>query len=191
MSKIVFKCLQCGHCCRTLLKQEGKIISGLTFFSDEEKELFPKNLVSPATGLGWGTTGPKHIIRYQLNSNTCPHLGKNNLCKIYDSRPLVCQSFPLISMGHFGTTVAQASDCSFVENIEEKVGSLNNILPINDSKFIGPKAWKAINKINYSQETSIMDHLFDSKVLWKFDLKRKKWILLSARSDFSTLSPIF
>ena len=110
MRKIIFECLQCGHCCRTLFKREGRITSGLTFFSNEEKELFPKNLVSPATGLGWGTSGPKHIIHYQLNSNTCPHLDENNLCKIYDNRPLVCQSFPLISIGHLGTTIAYPND---------------------------------------------------------------------------------
>ena len=188
MSKLVFKCLQCGHCCKTLLKSDGRITSGLTFFSDEEKELFPKNLVSPATGLGWGATGPKHIIRYQLNSNICPHLDKNNICKIYDDRPLVCRSFPLISIGHLGTTIAQASDCNFVENIEEKLGSLDIILPITVNKFTSPEAWQAIAKINHLQDSSIMDHLFDAKVLWKFDLKSKKWVLLSARSDSSTFN---
>lgn len=179
MAKIVFKCLECGCCCKNLFKEEFGILSGLTFFFDERK-MFPKRLVSPATGFGWGVSGPKHIIRYQLNTNRCPYLSQDNVCNIYDRRPLICQAFPLSSMSTLGTTVVDPKDCSFLEKIEKKVGSLAKMLPMTPKKFRGPKEWQAIAKINAAHEKSITDHLIDAEVVWKFDLKNKEWQIFAA-----------
>ena len=93
MAKIVFKCLRCGHCCRNLLREFDGDLKGLVI-SPNERKLFPKKLISPRVGIGWGLMGPKHVVSYQLDANACPRLSKDNLCKIYNKRPLVCQAFP-------------------------------------------------------------------------------------------------
>ena len=175
MAKIVFKCLRCGRCCKNLFKEELGVVSGLTFFFEKEKNLFPKRFVSPATGFGWGVSGPKYVIRYQLNTNTCPHLSKDNFCNIYDKRPIICQAFPLSSLGSLGTTVVDPKDCSFLEKIEKEVGSLTKMLPMTPKKFRGPKEWQAIAKINAAHEKPFTGHPIDAKVVWKFDLKNKEW----------------
>lgn len=64
---------------------------GLGLFPDERK-LFPKKLVSPQTGVGWGLSEPKHILDYQLNVSACPHLSKDN-----HKSQVNCELFKLIS----------------------------------------------------------------------------------------------
>ena len=86
MKKIVFKCLQCGRCCRNLIREENGVTSGLTFFSEDEKELFPQELVSPATGFGWGHIGPKVIVRYQnTECDYCSNIVKRTYPKGLDT----------------------------------------------------------------------------------------------------------
>jgi len=132
-------------------------------------------LVSPQTGIGWGLTGPKHILDYQLTVSACPHLSKDNLCKIYNKRPLACQAFPLIWTGPSGTTIADPSDCTFVKEIEKRTGSVINMLPITPKKFRGPKEWHAIGEKSRLMRKSFADHLNDIQVLWGFDLGHKEW----------------
>jgi len=174
MTEIVFKCLQCGRCCKNLLREIEGTLVGLGLFPDERK-LFPMELVSPQTGIGWGLTGPKHILDYQLTVSACPHLSKDNLCKIYNKRPLACQAFPLIWTGPSGTTIADPSDCTFVKEIEKRTGSVINMLPITPKKFRGPKEWHAIGEKSRLMRKSFADHLNDIQVLWGFDLGHKEW----------------
>ena len=175
MSKIVFECLRCGRCCSNLfsnLSYQGLL--GLSL-APEEKKRFPKKLVSPQIGIGLGSSGPKHVISYQLNVNTCPHLFKTNLCKVYDKRPLSCQAFPLISGGPFGTTIADPNDCTFIKEIEKEVGSLNSVLPMTPNKLKAPEEWAAIEKINSKLAKFFTEHVIKAKVLWTYDLKSKEW----------------
>jgi Fe-S-cluster containining protein len=180
MAKIVFKCLQCGRCCKNLFRDVEGALVGLGLFPDERK-LFPKKLVSPQTGVGWGLSGPKHILDYQLNVSACPHLSKDNSCGIYDKRPLACQGFPLIWTGPSGTTIADPSDCTFVEEIEKKMGSLTDMLPMTPKKFRGLKEWQAIWERSRLTINSFTHHLMDVQVLWGFDLRNKEWQILRAR----------
>lgn len=180
MTKIVFKCLQCGRCCRNLLKEDK--IDGLLYglaLSLEETKLFPKEAASSQIGIGLGYSGPKFVIQYQLNLNVCPHISKNNLCKTHDSRPLACQAFPLISLGPIGTTIAAPEDCTFVAQIERKIGSLNGV-PMTPKKFRAPKEWQAISKINKRLMKSFSDHIADARFLWGFDLKSREWQITRA-----------
>lgn len=154
-------------------------MKGLYLFPNETK-LFPKRLVSPSKGIGWGVTGPKHIITYQLNVDVCPHISKDNLCRIYDRRPLACQAFPLISVGAQGTTIADPNDCTFVEETEKEKGSLNNILPMTPKKFKGPEEWMAIGKIEEQVRKSTRMHRGDSRVIWDFNLNSQEWEILMA-----------
>lgn len=175
MVKIVFKCLRCGRCCKNLFKELEGALSGLSL-SHDEKNLFPNNLVSQQTGIGWGLSGPKHIVNYQLNVNVCPQLSQNNLCKVYYKRPLTCQAFPLTAMGlGISATIASPKDCSFVEETERKKGSLDNLLPMTPKKFRAPKEWQAIAKINRQLRKSFEDNPMDARVLWIFNLKNKEW----------------
>jgi len=180
MTKIIFKCLNCGRCCKNLFRKEHGVTSGLALLSEREKDQFPQKLVSPNIGFGWGHTGPKIVVSYQLNTKTCPYLTEDNLCEIYNERPLSCQAFPLISVGHFGTAIAEAKDCLFVEKIESKIGSMNKILPMTPKKFRAPLAWQAIEKINAAISKSMMDNLLDARVMWSFDLKNKEWQIVEA-----------
>ena len=180
MAKIVFKCLQCGRCCKDLIKELEGGLSGFSF-SPDEKNLFPNELISPNVGIGWGMPGgPKYVTAYQLNVGTCPNLSKGNLCSIHDKRPLTCQAFPLIPTGSGGTAIAEPDHCAFVEEVERKLGSLNSILPVTPKKFIAPKEWQAIAKINSWATKSVAAHPMDTQVLWVFDLKDKEWQIWSA-----------
>jgi len=179
MTKIVFKCLRCGRCCKNLFREIEEGLFGLNVFPDE-KELFPKKFVSPYIGIGWGTSGPKYVVSYQLNINVCVHLSKDNLCKVYDKRPLACQAFPLLSAGPFGTSIPDPNECTFVEKVEKEAGSLNNLFPITPKKFRAPQGWQAVRKINNRVEKSYTSHLMDARVLWRFDLKNKEWQIASA-----------
>lgn len=175
MAKIVFKCLRCGRCCRNLFKEFEGQLHGLSLFSDEKK-LFPNKLVSPQTGIGWGLSGPKYVVNHQLNVNVCPHLSKDNLCRVYDKRPLACQAFPLIAMAPW-----TIGDCTVVEEIERKIGSLYNLLPITPKNFRASKEWQAIAKMNSQLiESYARANVMDGRVLWGFDLKNKEWQILRA-----------
>jgi Fe-S-cluster containining protein len=174
MGKIKFKCLKCAHCCRNLFKDNEGITAGLAL-SPEETKLFPDNLVSPHTGIGWGNSGPKYIISYQLNVNVCPHLSEDNSCKIHDERPAVCRAFPLISIGWIGTSIADPADCTFVRETEKKIGSLDSILPMTPKKFKAPVEWQAISVLKPRLYRAFSEHATDAQVLWLFDLKSNEW----------------
>jgi Fe-S-cluster containining protein len=83
------ECLKCGKCCSHL--RIGDEESGLTIFPDEI-HLFPENTIKPHYGKG--VTEPSIIFTYQHTENVCFHL-KAKICTIYETRPLMCQSFPV------------------------------------------------------------------------------------------------
>lgn len=91
------ECVQCGRCCSHLRKGNNTV--GLTIFP-EEIHLFPESTIRPH--LGKGVEGPTKIFTYQHTENVCIHL-KDNLCRIYDRRPLMCRSFP-VKVGARGLT---------------------------------------------------------------------------------------
>lgn len=71
----------------------GKYIDGLTIFP-HEISLFDKKDIIPCWGFGKKPDDKNfEIVAYQLTKNICPHL-ENNLCKIYEKRPLRCRSYP-------------------------------------------------------------------------------------------------
>lgn len=79
----------CGRCCSNLRAGTGE--SGLTLFPDEIG-LFPEELVRPH--FAKGVDEPSSIFTYQYTDNVCMHL-VDNLCKVYDDRPLMCRKFPV------------------------------------------------------------------------------------------------
>ena len=91
----IFQCLQCGTCCRNLLRETNTGLHGLNLFPSE-RDLFPQEVVAPYMGIG--RTSPVAIILLQLTDNVCVHLSQDNRCKIHDNRPLACQAFPIVSV---------------------------------------------------------------------------------------------
>lgn len=93
-----FECQRCGDCCRNLLiTLQGNYHVGLLLLPEELK-LFPINSVSPMWAVntkGRRRPGRPKTIFYQLNRNTCPHITKENTCRIYKHRPQVCRGYPL------------------------------------------------------------------------------------------------
>jgi len=175
MSKIIFKCLQCGDCCRGLLREALPILQGLSL-SFEETKLFSKELITPQMGIGYGRnlSEPKQVISYQLKVSECPFISNQNKCRIYETRPLTCRAFPLVSLGPFGTTTAE--NCRFIKNVEQKLRiSLNQT--VTPKKFRAPNEWQARMKIDERIRKSFINHPSDAKVLWEFNLETKEWIM--------------
>jgi Fe-S-cluster containining protein len=94
MSKESFRCLQCATCCHNLIETQGNVSRGLPL-TEIEKALFPAALVSPM--LGVGLEKPEKVMLHQLNVTCCPHIDKQNCCQIYETRPLMCRSFPIVA----------------------------------------------------------------------------------------------
>ena len=167
---IKFECLQCGTCCRNLLRTMGVWTVGLTLIPDEIGR-FPSDLVFPYIGIG-RMGRPKRIVVYQLNANTCPHL-EGNKCGIYLNRPLSCQSYPF--------EIEEIDPLWFT--IDESCRWLNESIKMGKAtwaqkkkrvvfkeRILAPKELEASYKL-YKRGAKF----FNSKDLWIFDLKRKMW----------------
>lgn len=88
-----FECNRCGYCCRNILEVFEGVKRGLPL-TEKETELFKSNFISPK--LGFGLNEPSIVVLYQLNVNVCPYVTNKNECEIYDKRPLICRSFPIV-----------------------------------------------------------------------------------------------
>ena len=153
-----FNCLQCATCCRNLIEtREGKS-SGITL-TDKEASIFPSNLVSPKFALG--LDAPKIIILYQLNVKCCPYVNENNVCQIYEKRPLICQSFPVIS----GSI---SNKC--------KVFSYRKVGLVYSEPYAMNKQLEASNKLDKYIKTRIRKNFQKGIRLWEYDLNTKQWI---------------
>ena len=92
----MFECKQCGNCCIDF----GE--SGFLPLHPWEAEILKKLADEKGVILNIKPKGcffdKKHnlafFLQYGLYNNPCPFY-INNLCSIYDNRPLVCKSFPL------------------------------------------------------------------------------------------------
>lgn len=94
-----FECLKCGNCCRNF-GSDGSF-SGLPLF-EWEKEEFEKiakekkiNLEIKPTNILFDKMSKEYVcLTFSMKNQPCPFL-KNNVCSIYEKRPIVCRSFPL------------------------------------------------------------------------------------------------
>ena len=89
-----FECLRCATCCRNILECSSGVKRGLPL-TEKEATLFPKEVVSPK--LAVGVAEPNVVILYQLNVNVCPYVNAQNECGVYEERPLICRSFPIVA----------------------------------------------------------------------------------------------
>ncbi len=149
------ECTQCGRCCSNL--RRGDETTGLTLFPDE-KDLFPQDKVRPY--LGRGKDAVAVVFTYQHTENVCTHL-VDNLCQIYESRPLMCRSFP-VKIGAYGLRFS--SGCKGVLHTMRKSKTMDR--EQNEVKA-------AIEMVERLHEfhTSFQDEDFR----WKYNLVTEEW----------------
>ena len=68
-------CQKCGNCCSRGV--------GYVFISDKKYEKYKKFQDFPLEDLGF--------VKAIVVEGPCPYLNKNNLCDIYDNRPIFCR----------------------------------------------------------------------------------------------------
>lgn len=107
--------------------------------------------------------------------NVCPHITEKNTCRIYEKRPLVCRTFPLIPMGQIGVTIAEPRQCLFVEATERKRGSLKVMLPMTPKKIKAFSRWQSIRLLGERHINSLTKFRRSGEVIWKFNLANKEW----------------
>ena len=140
-----FVCQKCGKCCKNLKASIGfegleiynKVMSkGLIYFLikpedfslglfEWEKERLEKeaeNLniklnIKSATVV-FDVNGTAIITSWVLDSDVCPFFDNKNNCRIYDKRPLTCQTFPIISHNFLFTLLAKE------KNIKLRYGTI-------------------------------------------------------------------
>jgi Fe-S-cluster containining protein len=169
---IHFKCLKCGHCCRTLINEDEDILIGLTL-TPEEAKLFPQSKISPWLGAGRSEKEITRIMMYQLNTATCPHL-ENNICRIYDRRPIVCAQFPLTFSTDGYSQIASGEACLFIDDTED---TLKKKLDFNFSKstFVDDGCWKALATEIGLLHNKIIEIEIEQLNIFIYNLKTLKW----------------
>ncbi len=183
MKRIRFKCMNCGKCCRNLIKNINGIAGGLSL-RNHELSLFPQENVVPRIGIGrshdWSK--PKIILLFQLNMNICPHLDTDNSCNIYGKRPLVCRYFPLTPIYPLDIVITGSNNCSFVDKIEKRMGSFDGVL-ISKKNFKGSIELNAVEQGLQSHWSSIaiFKYPLEANTVWIFDLNTMRWELELAR----------
>ena len=148
-------CTQCGRCCSNL--RRGDETTGLTLFPDE-KDLFPHETVRPH--LGRGEESVTEIFTYQHTENVCTHL-VDNLCQIYESRPLMCRSFP-VKIGAYGLRFS--SGCTGV------LQTLRKSKTMDREQYEVKAAIEMVERLR-KFHTSFQDEDYR----WKFNLVKEEW----------------
>lgn len=152
-----FDCLQCASCCRHLLEVKDGRSRGLTL-TEKETSLFESKLISPKLAIG--LREPQVIILYQLNAKVCPHVSESNSCQIYQNRPLVCQSFPIISG-------AISNRC--------KIFAFRKVGLSYDEPFSMKTQLEASEKLDKYIQNRIRKYFHKGIRLWEYDLATKQW----------------
>ena len=149
------ECERCGRCCSHL--RIGDEAAGLSLFPDEV-HLFPEELVRPH--LGKGVSEPTSIFTYQHTENVCVNL-RDNMCQVYESRPLMCRSFP-VRIGANGLTFAPG--CKAVLNL------------IRGSKTIDSKSPEVDAAMEMTERLLVFHRsLVDGEVKWRYNLAKEQW----------------
>ncbi len=153
-----FECQRCAVCCRTLLEDKAGFLRGLTL-TEVETHLFPAEMIAPK--LAVGETKPEAVILYQVMVNCCPHVTKENSCPIYERRPLMCRSFPIIAG-------AISNRC--------RVFSYRKPGVHYSEPFHMKEQLQASDKLTKHIRISVRKRSKKGLTLWEYDLNSKKWL---------------
>jgi len=155
MEMAFWTCQQCGDCCKGLLRPEEHGLEGLYLFPSEIT-LFPSEVVFPSAAQGMNAKAkprPEEVILYQLAVERCPHLSDSNRCQIYESRPLVCCSFPFTPSG---SSIVVDPECREHKRLRQQ-----SYLP---------------SKEHYEAFVQLSEALRPFlRAPWRFDLRSKRW----------------
>ena len=173
---IHFKCLKCGHCCRTLLSEDEGILIGLTL-TPEEAKLFPPDKILPWLGAGSSEKEITRIMMYQLNTATCPNL-ENNICRIYDKRPTVCAQFPLTSNTGGISQIASGEACLFIGKVEDALKEKLDFV-FSKSTFVDDGCWNALATVIGLLHNKIIEIEIEQLSVFIYNLKTLKWQIYS------------
>lgn len=104
-------CTTCGHCCRSLqIVVDDKDIQRLATRLSLTLKQFTKRYVQVAEDR------TKHFA-----SSSCPFLGADNCCSVYEDRPQACRDFPYLHAERFRqrtlTMIENTAVCPIVFNV--------------------------------------------------------------------------
>jgi Fe-S-cluster containining protein len=118
-----FVCGRCGDCCRFAGRSNGYVsrmreriqnCRGPIYYMQDAESIGPplfsweaggmskfdsRFSYEPATFVYDIKAGKALVTGYSMSLGVCVFLGGGNACRIYDIRPLVCRSFPLVKSG--------------------------------------------------------------------------------------------
>ena len=152
-----FECLRCASCCRSILESRSGIGRGLPL-TEKEASLFPENTISPKLAIG--PRRPDRVILHQLNMNVCPHVNSQNECSVYEERPLMCKSFPIVAG-------AISNRC--------RVFSYRRVGATYDEPYSMKSQLDASEKLEKYIQKQISKHSMGKSTLWEYDLATGKW----------------
>ena len=141
-----FKCRECGRCCR-----EAPVMLSVNDVEPIRSKLnmdmfeFLRRYAKKNLGNGW----------FYLKS-PCPFLenreGGKAVCRVYESRPPVCQIFPFSS---YDTKLQEIDICPLAKEISERVLEFSKSIPLHneteEEKFVREFSQKSMDKELLSQ----------------------------------------
>jgi Fe-S-cluster containining protein len=110
--------------------------------------------------LGKGVNEPTSIFTYQHTENVCIHL-KDNLCKIYNNRPLICRSFP-IKVAPIGLTFSPGCK-GFLEIVKNSKTRNREMEEIQSALEIAERLYKFHSDFK------------DNERKWRYNLINEVW----------------
>ena len=119
---------------------------------------------------GIGKSKPTVIRVAQLNTQDCPHIRKDNLCAIYEKRPIICRAHPLTIEVDPKTSIPVAA------SVDNRCNGAKGI-PVGQVK-LSEYFSNEILQAN-AELTGYLAEMFRrarGKAVWLFDLKTEKWI---------------
>jgi len=104
----LWRCLQCGECCRHLVGQRF----GMAITPEEKRRL---EILARRRGINVNflplTWNGFKVTLYQFADEVCPFL-KNNRCSIYKWKPLACCMYPVHPYG--------VSECTMLNQLQRR-----------------------------------------------------------------------
>ena len=153
-----FECKRCATCCRNLLESKEGVLRGLPLTATEAKR-FPPNAIAPK--LAVGVEKPETIILYQPIVNCCPHISDKNECQVYETRPLMCQSFPIVAG-------AISNRCQVFNYRRPGV--------VYDEFYNMNSQLRASDKLEKYVESHLRRNSKRGLKIWEYNISTKKWL---------------
>jgi len=199
-----FTCLRCGACCRTFQSENsakpGSFVSPITYLLNEQHlSLYDWEVKGFREELAKINAGRKVLpsvafidlknkrliaVNYTLDGENCPFL-KDNMCIIYNKRPIACRQFPCVPsqadvLFNYRTFHYNINDLCGFERIDNTLRK--RLEEIKDDE----KAIKKVLEERYGEayHYNVRAHRFN-KVLSRFinELEQKGEVKLARRGD--------